>query len=240
MWSPVGREQRWLSGGRKGRAAWLREASLGCQAHNLMPAHHMPAHDVESKEFLEDFRSGQIHPNQATKSIYDTYVNKVYKFLKRFLADDRDIDEVINDVFFTVHRRLHEFRGESSLKTWIFAICWYNVNSCWKARRWREVSDDEIVALQEDASADAEQTLLSKDANRILEQILDNMPLPQRAVFELFEIEELSRKEISEILQIPEGTVDSRLYHARLSFNRAVARLKASLTHQKRHPLSLP
>lgn len=199
-----------------------------------MPAKDLTVPYVESKEFLEDFRSGQISPRQALELIYKHHVDMVYRVLVRFGVKEKDADDVTQEFFIRVFRRLHTFEGRSSLKTWIFRICCSMASDYRRsAYKRRMVFDEEVVARQEDTSADAEQTLLAKDIKDTLDQILDTMVPEQREVFVLHDIEGFSGPEIADMLDISLSTVHSRLRLARVAFWEAVNRLEACEKHRK-------
>lgn len=198
---------RWLGDGRKGRAAWLPEASLERGANTLMAEGRTLAHDVENKASIKD--------PEAFKIIYEEHVNQVSRYIRSCGVYDKDVDDVTADIFLIVFKNFHSFRGESKIRSWIFAISTREaVRHVRKARLRRDVSDD-VVALQEDATPNAEQLL---NYNRILNQVLRMMSLEKAMVFHLFEIEGFTCPEIAETLEIPLGTVHSRLKYARDEF----------------------
>src|SRR5262249_42330543 len=84
----------------------------------------------------------------------------------------------------------------------------------------------EALQAPQNASSDAERN----QAARLVERVLDDLPLEQRAVFTLFELEEMSGDAIAELLDLPVGTVHSRLRLARVAFRRALARVTAAQT----------
>src|SRR5690606_862253 len=98
-----------------------------------------------------------------------------------------------------------------------------------RRRRTRspEVPSDNLES-QATQTPDPEQLLQSKQARAALDHALDELPIDQRSVFVLFELEGFSLPEISDLLQIPLGTATSRLRRARLRFEKWVAELQLS------------
>lgn len=162
------------------------------------------------------------------RAIYDEHFPFVWRSLRRLGVRESDVADAVQDVFVVVHRRLSEFEGRSKMSTWIFGICYRVASDRRKAARvrgvvaseaqWLEAPDDRV-----DIAAEAER----RQGLEKLESILDEMPLEQRAVFTLFELECMTGEEIAQTLDLPLGTVYSRLRLARETFRRATARLQA-------------
>jgi RNA polymerase sigma-70 factor (ECF subfamily) len=161
------------------------------------------------------------------RDVYDEHFQFVWRSLRRLGVAEQDAKDVVQDVFIIVQRKLPEFRGESKLTTWLFGIC---MRVARDRRRLAHVRRE--VATGDDlgerlADEDVTGMLERRQAAAILERILDDMPLEQRAVFTLFELEEKRCEEIAELLQIPIGTVYSRLRLARGVFQRGIQRREA-------------
>lgn len=162
------------------------------------------------------------------RQIYDEHFPFVWRSLRRLGVRESDVADAVQDVFVVVHRRLSEFEGRSKMSTWIFGICYRVASDRRKALRVRSVVTTEEQWLETpdervDIAAEAER----RQGLQKLEAILDEMPLEQRAVFALFELECLTGEDIAETLDVPLGTVYSRLRLARETFRRATVRLQA-------------
>jgi len=96
-------------------------------------------------------------------------------------------------------------------------------------RRRREIADDTTVAAALDTAPLPDQTLEHQRSRELLDLVLDGMDADERTVFVLYEIERLSSPEISELLEIPVGTVASRLRRAREAFHAGARRLRARM-----------
>lgn len=157
--------------------------------------------------------------------IYQEHFRQVWRFLARLGVPERDLPDAVQDVFVVVHRKLQEFEGRSRLETWLYGIC-LRVASDRRRRaseRWESLEhpDEE----PRDALAEGGDGQLGLRA--LAERILQSLPLEQRAVFVCFELEGLSSQEVAERLEIPLGTVHSRLRLARAGFRKELARLRA-------------
>ncbi len=166
------------------------------------------------------------------RAIHDAHADFVFATLQRFGVRDADLDDLMQEVFVVVHRRLDSFDGTSRMTTWLFGIA-MRVAAGWRRRAHvrRERATDELPedaeAHQREGALPADEALALMQARSQLEVILDGMDLERRAAFVMFEIEEMSCEEIAQIVGVPVGTVYSRLHKARKEFESALARLHA-------------
>jgi len=162
------------------------------------------------------------------EAVYRAHFAFVWRTLRRLGVREADTPDAAQEVFLVVHRRLGEFEGRAKLTTWLFRVCFRVASDhCRRAHVRREVQNDAAVEALTDPGGDAEQLSAQKDDLLLLEAALATMSLEHRTVFVLYELEALSSVEIAELLEIPLGTVHSRLRRARALFERAVKR-KAS------------
>ena len=163
----------------------------------------------------------------ALKRIYELNADFVWRSLQRLGVRDSDLDDSLQEVFVVVHQRLHTFDGSSKMTTWLFAIC-MRVASAYRRRvfRRRETSVAEPPEPTDRVSVSPEVDLAAAESRRRLRLLLDELDLDKRAVFVMFEIDEMACEEIAQILDVPVGTVHSRLHAARKSFQKALARMQ--------------
>jgi RNA polymerase sigma-70 factor (ECF subfamily) len=142
---------------------------------------------------------------------------------------ERDAPDECQKVFMVAYRRLADFEGRSSLKTWLCGIA-LHVAKEYKRRivSRREVFSDET---SHEPSTAEEQIGQLEHRERLseLDAVLSQIPFEQRTVLVLFELEEMSGEEIAALLGVPEGTVRSRLRLARQAFSRMIALRNDSL-----------
>jgi RNA polymerase sigma-70 factor (ECF subfamily) len=161
-------------------------------------------------------------------AVHARYAEFVWLSLQRLGALDADIEDVLQEVFVVVHRRLDSFDGSSRLTTWLFGIC-MRVMAAYRRRAYRR-REQSVAELPESAMSserDPHESLVAREARARLLAALDRMDLERRAVFVMFELDDMSCDEIAEILGVPVGTVYSRLHAARKEFQKALARLDA-------------
>lgn len=157
------------------------------------------------------------------EELYRTHHDFVWRTLRRMGVGERDAMDAGQKVFLIAHRRLSMFDGRSTVRTWLCGIA-LRVASDYRrsALARREVL---VAETPGDASREADQLrqLEVRERLAILDEVLSEMPIEQRTVFVLFELEELSGEEIASLLAIPEGTVRSRLRLARRAFSKSVS-----------------
>jgi RNA polymerase sigma-70 factor, ECF subfamily len=150
----------------------------------------------------------------------------VWRALQGLGVREADLDDVCQDVFLVVHRRLATFRGGCSARTWIYGIC-LRVASDYRRRphRLREQTTaeapDRAVPAEQDAELDRRRALAW------LDRVLDTLDDPKREVFVLFEIEQVPMTEVAAAVGCPVVTAYARLYAARRHVEAAARREQA-------------
>jgi RNA polymerase sigma-70 factor (ECF subfamily) len=160
--------------------------------------------------------------------VHERHGEFVWRTLHRMGVRPPHVEDVYQEVFLVVHRRLRTFTGQSAITTWLFEIC-FKVAAGYRRkahfRREELVPDWSAMESLSSPEPSPERQLVTTRQAKQLERILDALPLEYRVVFVMFELEGLSSEEIAESLGAPLGTVYSRLYRARKRFARALARL---------------
>jgi RNA polymerase sigma-70 factor (ECF subfamily) len=156
------------------------------------------------------------------KEVYDAHFAFVWRSLRRLRIPDASLKDAMQDVFVVVHRRLGEFEGRAKVSTWLFGIC-LRVAKDYRRRAHvrREVLDDTGFASVADPNSDAGAGAERQQDLAMFEAALGELEIDQRAVFILFELENMTGDEIAESLELPLGTVYSRLRLARQAFKKA-------------------
>jgi len=160
----------------------------------------------------------------ALRRLYVENADRVHRFLARMGVPPADLDDLLQDVFVVVHRKLPEFDGRVAFTTWLFAIA---VRIAKNHRRWRfRHRVARLVGWEPGRSEafDPVRAMDRKDAARELEWILERMKPKQRAVFVLYELESHDGPAIARIVGAPVHTVWSRLRLAREEFKKLLRR----------------
>ena len=166
---------------------------------------------------------------RAEAEAYETLIRRfqspVYNLAWRLLDNPADAGDVVQEVFLKVFRNVDSFRGDSSLRTWIYRIA---VNESHNRRRWLfrhrkgETAIDDVFPPDDNREAPLVDTgetpfdfTMNREAQLLLEEGLAAISPAFRAALVLREIEEMSYEEIAHVLDISMGTVKSRIVRGR-------------------------
>jgi RNA polymerase sigma-70 factor (ECF subfamily) len=169
------------------------------------------------------------------ESLYDDYARFVWRALVRLGVASADVEDVVQEVFLVIHRRLDDFREESSVRTWVYGIAVHVARNYRRtgARRHlgqhasQDADGSEHDQLPETAERAPDALLARAEAAELLVQLLQELDQDSREVFVLAELEEMTAVEIGEVLHLNPNTVSSRLRLARRAFDQAVRRNRA-------------
>ena len=154
----------------------------------------------------------------------------VWRSLRRMGVPESAAEDAMQQVFVVLSRKLGDVPADNE-RSFLFGTVVRVASDARRAQtRRREVHDAEVDD-KPDEGPSAEVLVDEKKARAMLDHILQSMTEDLRAVFVLFEIEEMQASEIAELLGIPSGTVASRLRRAREHFHAAAARLKRTTRH---------
>lgn len=165
------------------------------------------------------------------EEVYDLHAEFVWRGLRRLGVAESCVDDAVQDVFVVVHRRLPEFEGRSSLRTWLFGIMLGVARNARRSARRRapegalaaEAGDD----LPAPDSRDPEGRVEDAESLRTLYALLDDLDEDKRAVLVMADLEEMTAPEIAAALSLNVNTVYARIRAARQAFEQAVARHRA-------------
>jgi RNA polymerase sigma-70 factor (ECF subfamily) len=161
----------------------------------------------------------------TAREVYEQHADFVWRTLQHLGARSADLEDLGQEVFITVHRKLSSFDGRSKLTTWLFGIC---LNLVRRQRR-RAYFRLEFLHAEPPERVDPstpEARYEEEEARRGLAALLEKLSPERRATFVLFEVEGATCEEIAELTSVPLGTVYSRLHSARKQVAAAVARMR--------------
>ena len=180
-----------------------------------------------------DARSQRIEPPDGAPvrwdlgAIFDEHAPYVVRVLRCLGVREQELPDACQEVFLVVQRRLPEFEGRASMRTWLYGICLRKAlglrRDAARRRKRGEVPLEPSVAAEPTPHEELEKLRRLQQALAILSGIGEE----KRAVFVLFEVEQLPMPEIAELLRCPLQTAYSRLYAARKEIAAALRRLAA-------------
>ena len=165
--------------------------------------------------------------DEAYRAFYEEHVRYVWKSLRRLGVAERDCEDLAQEVFVAVHRRWAERDPSRPPKPWLFGFTFrIALGHKRRAATKSEVpTDDERLGEVRDSSRDVATAMSARDAYLLVHAALAELPIEQRAVVILHDLDEFGAPEISRALEVPLNTVYSRLRLGRERFRTALAEL---------------
>src|SRR6266581_5943005 len=182
-------------------------------------------HTDQDHELVEALR---LHEPTAAERLVATYGDRAYRLARGITGSAQDAEEVVQDVVWTVVRKIDTFRGESAFGSWLYPIV---TNAAYQKVRGRqsrraELSLDDVLPLFDergrhvapvaDWSARVEDPAVQTDLRVALTSAIDKLPTDYRTALLLRDVEGLSHLQVAEVLSLSVPTVKSRVHRARL------------------------
>lgn len=181
----------------------------------------------DDQQLLEAWRGGEAHAGAA---LVERHFDSVYKFFRSKVNED--VDDLVQQTFVSCLEARKGFRGECSFRTLVFEIARRRLYDHFRARRRDRALDFTTTSLRALGTSPSG-ALLRHDNLTMLREALRELPLDSQMLLELHYWEALSMRELSQVFEVSEGTVKSRLFHAR-------ARLRTLLEQRGYLTVELP
>ena len=175
---------------------------------------------MTDKEIIDLFNAGQRE--LAFKEIVDSYSERLYWHVRRFLCSHEDTDDLLQDIFVKIWSALPSFRGESQLYTWIYRIATNESLNFLQKQKIRSVLRFESISPKIEEKVDEDTPVDGDQAQRVLMKALGKLPPKQRTVFIMRWFNDMSYEDISEILGTSVGALKA-------SYHFAAEKIKADL-----------
>ena len=184
---------------------------------------------VPDTQLLEAARGGDI---RSLEALLERHQAQVYRFGMKMCRDPEDAKDVLQDTLLAMARNVRDFRGASSISTWLYTIA---RNFCIKKRRRSKFAPEEERSLDTDVAPEAarladpamspDEVLAGREVEQALDQAIGALEPIYREVLLLRDVEGLTAPEVAEVLGVSVQAVKSRLHRARLSVRVRVAPL---------------
>ena len=182
---------------------------------------------MDEKELIRQAAEGS---EEAFAVLVKKYRPKMFNLAYSMIRNRETADDIAQDVFIKAYIYISKFKYKSSFGTWLYRIAVNTVKDYLrKESRINKISFDERLAspdipdIQEDGVVIKEEELEAKLRKKLLHRAIQALPEKHRTILTLRDIQGISYKEITGILNISPGTVDSRLYRARRMLRKKVA-----------------
>ncbi len=175
---------------------------------------------VSDEQLLTAYRNGQT---SALDRLLERYQDRVLQFVRwRTALSPQEAEDVAQDVFLQVFRSAENFAGRSRFRTWLYGVATHVCNHAIRTRARRRDAmagnaEEMATAIAvPDTRSGILDSLVAEERRHAVRTAVMELDTNQRVVLLLRDWEDLSYSEIAEVLQIPEGTIKSRAYYARL------------------------
>lgn len=169
-----------------------------------------------------DLINGCIEGNSGMQEeLYKRFASKMYAVCLRYAQNSDDAQDLLQEGFIKVYRNLHRYRGDGSFEGWVRRIF---INTSIEFFRKKSVKLSTVSDKEEGTIPDADISVLDELAERDIISLIQELAPGYRAVFNLYVIEGYSHKEISQILDISEGTSKSQLARAKSLLQKKVGK----------------
>ena len=189
---------------------------------------------VESRASRPEIGLAPVTELPAFDEVYGEHFPFVWRSVRRLGVNPSAVDDVVQEIFLVVHRRLAEFEARATMKTWLFGIVLRVVRQHRRTLRRKPAQlggmanvDPEVDRVHDESERGPHERAAEREAVQTLHAILDELEDEKREVFVLAELEQMNAPDISCALGIPVNTVYSRLRLARHAFAAAAARHRA-------------
>ena len=188
---------------------------------------------------VDQFKQGNI---ASFEEIISRYESKVMNLALRFTRNQEDAEEVMQDVFTTVYRKIEGFRGQSAFSSWLYRIV---VNAAFmklrKKKQNQTISMEDLApavkqyCIERDnlAQTHSHAVAVAHELQEVLQKAIDKLPDQYRAVFVLRDVDGLSNQETGEILDLSIPAVKSRLHRSRIMLRKRLQRYYEDYTGNK-------
>jgi RNA polymerase sigma-70 factor, ECF subfamily len=153
--------------------------------------------------------------------IYQKHYRRVYSICLRMTGNTAEAEDLTQDVFLQLHRKLQSFRGDAAFTTWLHRLTVNHVLMHFRKRRVRSEVTTEDGEMPDQIDPDSDNPLAAPHVDRIaLTTAIDKLPPGYRKVFILHDVEGFEHEEIATILRCSSGTSKSQLHKARLKLRK--------------------
>jgi RNA polymerase sigma-70 factor, ECF subfamily len=161
----------------------------------------------------------------AFRRLYQAFARRVYAFALHRMGDAASCEEIVADTLHEVWKRPDAFRGEARFSTWLLGIARHKIVDRLRARGPEHEDIDEQLDLHDPQAPDDFRNVAQQQLRDGVARCLDKLAEPHRECLYLVFYEDMSVAEVSAVQAVPEGTVKTRLFHARAKVKQCLQRL---------------
>jgi RNA polymerase sigma-70 factor (ECF subfamily) len=184
--------------------------------------------DQNDSELIKAVLGGDV---QSFEAIVKKYQPRVFATARRYARFDREVEDIVQDVFIKAFQKLSTFRGESPFEHWLMRL---TVRTCYDHLRvhqrnrehaMMELADEEIQFIEQHAQAPIHDDDTAQASRELLNKVLEQLSPAARMVIQLLEIEDKSLKEVAQLTGWSVPVVKIRAFRARNEIKKVLARV---------------
>jgi len=179
--------------------------------------------DTQARELLQQMTNGL---QTSLEAFYRLFESRVYQYALTRLNDPHEAADTVNEVMMEVWKHASRFEGRSRVSTWLLGITHHKVYDRLRKRKHRnreEDIDDYSDRLSDDSNTAMDNIIAAMQDSELIRNCLDNLSEAHREVVHLAFFEDLAYQEIARIVECPEGTVKTRVYHAKNALKKCLS-----------------
>jgi RNA polymerase sigma-70 factor (ECF subfamily) len=181
------------------------------------------------RKLVEAARRGD---HRAFEALVLKYQDRIYRVVQRMVGGSDAVDDLAQEVFIRAYRSIGDFKGESSLYTWLYKIALNLCRNHYRTRGRRpvheEIGEDGSATVLESEGASPEDEVVRREFWEQLRQGLAELPDEQREAVVFCDLEGMSYEEMAEVMGVPIGTVRSRIFRGRRALQERLAAFHAA------------
>lgn len=180
--------------------------------------------DIQAREWLQQIAQGD---QSALEAFYQCYEPRVYRYALSRLNQTFDAADTLNEVMMEVWKYADRFEGRSKVSTWLLGITHHKVYDRLRKRKRSNMEDDvdDFTNTISDDEPDIQNVLAGVEDAKMVKHCMDNLTSNHREVIHLAFFEDLHYREIADITQKPEGTIKTRIFHAKQALKTCLSKM---------------
>jgi RNA polymerase sigma-70 factor (ECF subfamily) len=182
----------------------------------------MLAEEIGDAECVKRVQRGDT---ESFEILVRRHQNTTFNLIYRFLGDYDEATDTAQEVFLSAYKSIQQFRGEANFSTWLYRIAFNHASTRRKSlnsKRQRQITlEDDVVLV--DRGADPETSAERKEIQQCVQQALNSLDGDDAQIIVLRDLQDVSYEDIAETLDVPVGTVKSRLHRARQALRISLA-----------------
>ncbi|MEJ7728381.1 MAG: sigma-70 family RNA polymerase sigma factor [Polyangiaceae bacterium] len=171
---------------------------------------------------------------RRARAIVEEHIDFIWRSLRQLGVAEADVDDAVQQVFVVATQKLDRITPGAE-RSYVYSVALRVAARARRSRDRRREATDPGLLRHPDPAPDPEEVVARRQALALLDEILDEMPLALRAVFTLYELEEVNVPDIAAMLGIPVGTAASRLRRAREDFQARAREIERTSPVSKRY-----